>query len=639
MKKGIKTLKKSMLLILAIFILSGCSKTSQNDAADTEGNNDASLGALVEEVSYSEDDYYIKWSEEEVNKINLMGDSIDFQGRGASINGSTITISSTGDYLVEGNLTDGQIIINTEEKGTVRLILKGVNISSKTSAAIYSVKADKTVISLENGTENFISDGENYVYSSDSTDEPNAAIFSKDDLTINGSGKLTLQSNFNNGITSKDNLVITGGTFVINSKDDGLMGRDGVVIKSGDFTIESQGDGIKATNDTEESKGYIVIEGGVFNIAAGADGLQAETSLFIKEGEFSITTGGGSVNSSYGKNSSPWGKWGGGDDTEEESSSAKAIKAKSIIKIAGGSFVIDSSDDAIHSNDSIIIASGNISISSGDDGIHADGTLNIEDGEVIIKQSYEGLESSNMTINGGTIKVTAADDGINIAGGNDNSSLGGRPGQNSFSSTSSNALNINGGYIVVDATGDGLDANGSIYIKDGTVLVNGPVNNGNGALDYDGVFDIKGGILIAAGSTGMAQSPSTSSTQSSIAYSFSQVQSSGTITALLDEKGQEIVAFAPSKQYQSIIISLPGLEEGKNYTISSGGKSKAESEDGLYQIGEYEGGTDVTTITISGAVSGNAGGQGGFPGGGNKGDSQGGGQKPGGNQEPGSGRK
>jgi hypothetical protein len=210
-----------------------------------------------------------------------------------------------------------------------------------------------------------------------------------------------------------------------------------------------------------------------------------------------------------------------------------------------------------------------------------------------------------------------------VAGGNDSSSIHGRPGQNNFASSGNNALHINGGYIVVDAAGDGIDVNGAIDMTGGVVIVNGPTNNGNGALDYDGGFTITGGYLVAAGSSGMAQAPGTSSTQYSVVTTYASAQSAGTLIHIETEDGEDILTFAPTKTYQSVVFSSPELKSGADYVVYSGGSSTGTATDGLYSGGTYTTGTQVAGVTLSSVVTyagssgaGSAGQPGGgFPGG------------------------
>jgi len=490
--------KKLSAAILCIALLTACSENTQTqntkDTANVNENIEDVSDASVHMYEYDEDDYYIDWADQNPNFIKLNGSDITVEGTGANVDGSTVTVNNEGVYVVSGKLDDGQIIINSEDKGKVRLVLNGAEINCSNNASI-NVISGKTVISLEEGTENIVSDGTTYTLEDETTDEPNSAIFSKEDLTFNGTGTLTVKGNYNNGITSKDELKITGGNIIINSADDALMGRDVVAVKDGEIIIQSGGQGIKTTNDTDAEVGSIYIEGGTLSI--------------------------------------------------------------------------ESTDDAINAINGVNIVNGEITITTEDDGIHADSFIDISGGAINIQKSYEGIESALVTISDGDINVVSSDDGINIAGGNDSSSLNGRPGQNNFSSSTAtdNKLTINGGNISVNATGDGLDANGSIYMTGGTVIVNGPTSNGNGSLDYDGEFNITGGTIIALGSSGMAQTTSDSSTQNSIMINFTEMQKSGTTVHVEDSDGNIIMTFEPEKEYQSLVMSSPSLKLDETYSL------------------------------------------------------------------------
>ena len=607
---------KFLAVLLCMTLLIGCAansasqKETESQTAVTEqlGSNSVEVESTIVDLSklvtYDEDDYYSDWKNENPNYVELTGTGASINGSGAEAKEGNISITAAGVYVFSGKLDDGQIIVDVQDKGTVRLVFNGVEINSSDNAPIYVKNAGKAIITLQEGTENSISDGTTYVFSGASTDEPNAAIFSKDSLIINGGGKLTVHGNYKDGITGKDDLKITGGNIQIYSVDDGLTGRDMVVVKEGSISIEAGGDGIKATNDEDTSKGFIALEGGSFDIISGTDGIQAETSLLINDGAYTITTGGGSVNGSVkveDRGKGPLGNTNVTDETEE--ASAKALKASANISINGGTFNIDSADDSIHSNNNVAVTGGDISITSGDDGIHADTSISIAGGEINIAKSYEGIESTVVTVSAGKIHVIASDDGINISGGNDGSAMNGRQGQNNFSASNDNRLNISGGYIVVDAAADGLDANGSIYMSGGTVLVNGPTTNNNGALDYDGNFEITGGFIIAAGSSGMAQAASEQSTQYSVLMTYSQIQQAGTTVYVTDRDGNKVAAFAPQKDYQAVFISSPELKKDSTYTLYSGGTSTGAGTDGLYSEGEIKGGTKIVEFTISDSVT------------------------------------
>ncbi|MCX7922545.1 MAG: carbohydrate-binding domain-containing protein [Clostridia bacterium] len=606
---------KTLSVVLCMLILASCTNSATNtgtgsqtaSSVSSENSSKNAIKITSNMLTYDKDDYYSEWKSQNPNYIKLNGTGASLTGSGATVNGSKVTITAAGVYAISGKLDNGQIIVDVKDKGVVRLILNGVEINCTDNAPIYVKNAGKTIVSLQEGTQNTITDGSKYVLSDSTSDEPSAAIFSKDNLTVNGAGKLIVRASYKDGIASKDDMKITGGSINITSVDDGLVGRDMVLVKEGNISIEAGGDGVKATNDTDTSKGFVALEGGAFNIKTGTDGIQAETSVLITGGKFTITTGGGSANAPV--KVSDMGRRPMDDNTtasttnEAEKESKKAIKATSDITISGGTISIDSFDDAVHSNNSVNITGGDISITSGDDGIHADSSIAIKDGKINITKSYEGIESTNIHMSGGETHVVSSDDGVNVSGGNDGSSVNGRPGQNDFSAAENSNLVISGGYISVDSSGDGLDSNGSIIMTDGTAVVNGPTANNNAALDYNGTFEMSGGFLIAAGSAGMSEAPSEKSTQYSINMYYTNMQQAGTLVNLKDSNGNTVATFAPKKEYQSVVISSPALKKEATYTLNTGGTSTGSATDGLYNGGVYQGGTKVVDFTIANSVT------------------------------------
>lgn len=641
MKEYITGSKVGILLLCAM-LMSACSTNSAatqseaatNTAGTTTSSSITSTGVqlastkLTDLVTFDEDDSNTAWTADQSTDIALAGTSAVIEGEGAESKDGSVTITAAGTYVLSGKLSDGQIIVDNQDDGTVRLVLNGVNITDSDSAGIYIKEAGKVVITLEEGTENSVTDGATYVYEDGATDEPSAAIFSKADLTINGAGKLSVTANANDGITSKDDLKIMGGTLQIQAADDGIVGKDMVAVQDGQLSITAEGDGVKSTNDTETDKGFIAIAAGTFDIKSGNDGIQAETALVIDGGTYTMVTVGGSANGEVKTGGQGQGMGMRGDrsagasgkaaastgtstsatttttTTASESASMKGLKAGGDISVNAGTFTLDSADDAVHSNSNIALAGGDFNIQTGDDGIHADALVAISGGIIDIIKSYEGIEGANIAISGGESHVVASDDGVNVAGGNDEATVGGGPQeQDQFSDSGANVLAISGGTLTVDAAGDGLDANGSIAMSGGTVIVNGPTNGGNGSLDFDGSFELSGGTLIAAGSSGMAQAPSDTSSQRSISMTFSETQQAGTIVHLEDSEGNTIMTFAPSKNYQSVVISSPDLKDGGLYTLYSGGTSAASAVNGLYADGEYTGGTEVVSFEISSSVT------------------------------------
>lgn len=538
------------------------------------------------------------WDTTSVVNVTLRGNSATVKGAGVQVDGNKVQIIAAGTYSFSGSLADGQIVVNTSDKGIVRLILNGVEIRSSTNAPIYIANAKKAMIVLADNTQNIVADAKTYTPTTED-DEPNATIFSKSDLTIYGKGVLTVEGNYNDGIASKDGLIIASGTLIVKAVDDGIRGKDYLVVKNGNITITAQGDGLKSDNADEAGRGYISIGDGAFNITAGGDAIAAQTSVQIVKGKFNLVAGGGSKS------------------RVAADLSAKGIKAVTNVTINGGTFQIDSADDAIHANDSIIINDGTFVIATGDDAIHADTTVTLNAGIINITQSYEGIESASITINGGEIRIVSSDDGLNAAGGRDGSGMMPGPGiapgpggflgrgfgRDMFAAASKYTLYIHGGYIVVDAMGDCMDINGSIEMTGGTVIGHGPIVQMNSAVDYDVAFKMTGGLLIAVGSSGMAQAPDASSTQNALLLNFTAVQRAGTLIHIQTSDGKDILTFAPTKQYQSIAFSSPELVKDVTYDVYLGGTSTGILKDGVYQGGTYQPGTKNTTFTVTSVVT------------------------------------
>jgi hypothetical protein len=511
--------------------------------------------------------------------IALNGTAIETRGPGVTAEGARARISAPGVYRIKGALDDGQIRVETQEPGTVRLILDGVDLRNARGAAIDIVKAEKAILTLADGSRNTVRDGANYVFETPGTDEPNAAIFSDGDLTIDGRGALSVTGAFNDGIASKDGLVIASGDIAISAADDGIRGKDYVIVHGGALRINAGGDGIKSDDAEDPAKGYITIDSGTFEIEAGGDGIAAQTEALLRNGAFTIKTGGGSARGKSDK-------------------SMKGVKAGVNLTIAAGTYTIDSADDALHANSQVALSGGAFVLSSGDDGIHGDAKVRIDGGTIDIARSYEGIESTEITVNGGSIRLSSADDGVNVAGGN--GGPGGRPGRGDPNYNGPNFLYVNGGTIVVNSEGDGIDANGAVVMTGGTIVVNGPTARFNAGLDFDAFFSIANGTVVAAGSSGMAQTPGAPSTQSSVLIFFASTQPAGTLVHIRDSAGAGLVTFAPAKDFQTLAFSSPALQQGAAYEVVTGGAAEGAAVDGLYADARHSGGDVIDRFTVSG---------------------------------------
>ncbi|SHN75699.1 carbohydrate-binding domain-containing protein [Desulfitobacterium chlororespirans] len=612
----------SLFLVLTLG-LTGCSKAgSQQEMGDASVVISSPVTSSAEfDLSFSARDLDVGFDEGTATQITLSDSGIEVTGSGAEAEGDTVIIAQEGTYVLSGSLLDGQIIVDAPDTDKIQLVLRGVSIHNEDHAALYIKEADKVFITLATDSQNTLSDGTEYVQK----DEVNVdgVIYSKADLTINGGGSLSVIGNYKHGIVSKDDLVITGSKLSVTAQGQGLHGKDCVKIKDGIFALKTQGDAVQSDNTEDETRGFVYIAGGTFAIETQGDAFQAETLLQTDGGTFKILTGGGSENAStdsQGNEREGWGMWGGPPGnpenitgaspetasetaTVEDTPGAKGFKAGREMILNEGSFDIDSSDDALHSNGKLVITGGTYAISSGDDGLHADADLTITGGILLVAKSYEGIEGNTITITGGIIEVTARDDGLNVAGGNDGLALG-RPGQNNFTQVSTDHyLRISGGEIKVDAAGDGLDSNGSLFVEGGTITVSGPVNNGNAALDYDGTATISGGVLMATGSSGMAQGFSEESGQYSLLYNLPASVAAGSEVTLTDVNDKVILKWTANKEFTSVQLSSPDLVQGGTYTLAAGPL--------------------VETVTLSSVSTSNGGGGMGGGKGGNFGDTKG----------------
>ncbi len=584
-------MKKTIISLLSVIslLLCACGQGTVETSVNTEMPELSAADTSGMDFSFSDRDYSTDYNEETAKAL-----------------GESYEITAEGTYVLSGDITDTTVKITVGDKEKVWLVLDNANIRNSQGPAIFVVSGDKVFITAKEGTANFVSDGENYSLVDGETDI-DGAIFSRADLTINGSGSLEINGNSKHAVVSKDDLAIVSASLTLNSKNVALNGKDCVKITDSQINITAGSDAIRSDNTEDASRGYVYIQGGKAQLTAGNDGIQAETVVKLENAELSVASGGGSGN-----------KLVSGDE------SFKGIKAGSDILVSGGEIKVDSRDDSLHSNNTISIESGVFELSSGDDGIHADTDLSVSGGSIKITKSYEGLEASRILISGGEIDITASDDGLNAAGGNDQSGFGGRPGMGGFSNGIGEII-ISGGFILVNASGDGIDSNSTFAMTGGTVLVSGPTNSGNGAFDYDKAATVTGGVLVALGSSGMAQGFSSAENQGAILSGFAS-QSAGTSFAVCDAEGKVIVSFTPEKAYQSAVVTAPELQSGNKYTFVAGGTVADADSNGFARNTTLNGGTALCEIELTSNLYSQGGGFGG-PGGGGPG-GFGGGQRP-----------
>ena len=492
-----------------------------------------------------------------------------------------VTVTGQATYEFSGNLT-GMVVVDAGKNDIVHLILNGVQIHSQTSAAIYVRKAARVIVTLAEGTENVLSNGGSF----QSVDESaiDGAVFSKKDLAFIGSGSLKINSPAGHGIVCKDNLLIDEGSYTITSAGHGLDANDSIRIGNAALTIDAGKDGIHAENANDETLSFVYLSGGDVNVEAEGDGISAGAWLQIEGGSYQLLCGGGSENGTKA-NSGNYGDFMGGpggpggpggrssSDTQSDSTSMKGIKAGGSLLINGGAITVDSADDAIHANGSVVVNGGTFTIKTGDDAVHADEVLTVTNCDMTVSESYEGLEAQKIYVTGGDLHLVTTDDGINAAGGNDDSGSGGRDqmfGPGGHGGKSDGVVEISGGSLYLNASGDGIDANGTLSITGGYTQVCGPTRGDTAVLDYDVSGTITGGTFIGTGSVMMAQTLTSASGQGVVsAYSQSGF-AAGTQLALTDANGKQILSYTPELSFQLIILSTPDMVSGATYVLSAG---------------------------------------------------------------------
>ena len=625
---------------LSMTAVAGCtgtkSSTGNIDSLETETDTEeievqSITGTFSSTDMFTERDLAGTYEESGAVYVTLSDDGITGETAGVAINGQTMTITAEGTYIFSGTLSEGQIVVDADN-AKVQIVFDNVDITCASSAAVYVKSAEKVFVTLAEGSQNTLRNTDEYVAIDDNNID--AVIFAKSDLTLNGTGSLTIVSAEGHGIVSKDDLKIIGGTYDITAAGHALSGKDSVRIADGTFILTAEKDGIHAENADDEEKGYIYIADGDFTITSDGDGMDASSIVQIEDGTFDITAGGGAANSQKTHESDmpgggmsqnierpdgesmpqmgekpdeesmsqmgekpdeesmpQMGEKPDGENmpqdttTDESGTSTKGIKAGGGMYLNGGTYQIDSADDSIHSNANITIADGTYTLATGDDGVHADDALIVNGGTITVTESYEGLEGLTVTINDGTIDITARDDGINTAGGTDQSGFGTfgdhfkgmDSADDETEETTDNEMwmELNGGYIHILAGGDGVDSNGDLTINGGEIYIDGPSDNGNSAIDYGDRSSayVNGGMLVAIGSSGMAEGMSDSSKQEVLMVKLGEQMEAGDVE-LTDNEGNVIVNYTALKSYDCVIISTAEVESGATYTLTISGTTK-----------------------------------------------------------------
>ena len=614
-------MKKWIAFFCALcLLLPGCGK-KDTEAADGTTEPTEAEPAIVdfaqsEQDMFTDRDLRTYFDAGKAFKIQLSGDTAASDSGDVQINGSTVTITKEGTYVITGTLNDGMLIVAAEETAKLQLVFQNVRITNSTGAALYIKEADKVFLTLVSHYSNTLANGGTFTPIDDSNID--GALFSRQDLTINGGGSLTVTSPSGHGIVCKDDLVIAGGELTINAASHGLDANDSIRLKDTVLNITAGKDGLHTENDEDAAKGFLYLGSGTLNITAEGDGLSAGSFVQLEGGTVNILAGGGSengtkANSGHYGDFMPGGGFGGypgypgggypgggggrpqrpgygGTDnsgssgstsTGTESTSMKGIKAGTSLLISDGSFDIDSADDAIHANENATINGGRFTLKTGDDGVHAEEALTITKCDMTITESYEGLEALHVQVDGGNITLTASDDGINAAGGADGSGGGGRDGQfggrpgGPFGGggNSSGSIVINGGNVNITASGDSLDANGTLTINGGETITTGPIQGDTSVLDFDVSGIVTGGTFIGTGAMGMGHG-FTQCDQGLVSLRTSGY-TAGTLITVKDSDGNVIISHTPEMDFQLIIITCPKMIKGQTYTLTIGNASQS----------------------------------------------------------------
>jgi hypothetical protein len=518
--------------------------------------------AMAQDASQASD-LAESWDDQTAVKITFDGDTVDISGDGATLSNGVLILDKAGTYVLTGTWLNGQVRIDAGKEDTMRLILNGVSIHCQDNAPLYAPQAGKVIITLVKGTENTLSDGNTYTYT-DGEAELDAALYVQDNLTINGRGSLFVTAGFKHGILSKDDLLIENGIISVTAADVGIRGRDSLEVSGGEITVDAKGDALQSNNGDDPEKGRITLTGGTFNLTSMKDGIQAETSLTISGGDYTLHTGGITTAQDSIKP----------EDWQINESSAdapgKGLKAGTNTSITGGTFILYCLDDAVNANGKITIQNGTFDIATRDDGLRANKAVEISGGELNFLTCKEGIDTADVLISGGTVKVNALNDGFKSAAGGDEESSSGENAQSS-------SVRLTGGDVIIKAVGDGIDSSGSVILEGGTLCIS--CSDGeSSAVDCTDTFLVTGGTLAASGCTGMVKAPGSDSKQPSLMIAFSAPIKAGSKIDLTDDSGKAVLSCMPEQDFQDLLLSAPGLVLGKSCTLRVNGETVLTAE-------------------------------------------------------------
>lgn len=333
---------------------------------DTQATDDAKASSTDINELFTDRDFDTDYDESSCIKITFSDTDVQSDAASVTADGTTATITDEGSYLLSGSCEDGMVVVDTDAK--VQLILDGLDLCKDTSAALYVRSADKVFVTLADGSNNSLSSTGEYAAIDDNNID--GTIFSKDDITLNGSGSLSISSESGHGIVGKDDLKVTGGTYNISTAKHGISSNNSIRISDGSFTTTT-------VKDSLHTAGYLTVLGGDFSLTSDDDALHADGTLNIAGGTIAI-----------GK-------------------SLEGIEGD-IVNISDGDITLSSDDDGINAGSSLNISGGSIQLAIGGDGLDSNGSLNISGGEIYINGpagSGDGMldYTGPAVISGGTL--------------------------------------------------------------------------------------------------------------------------------------------------------------------------------------------------------------------------------------------
>lgn len=591
MNKKILTSATSVTLLAAL-ALTGCSTTSNalasgTTAADSSAGTTATTSSATatdtaaSSSSFSTNvksgeklDVDTHYSEQDLSWDTSSETAIDFSNPtatdGVTVEDGTLTITKAGTYKLSGEY-QGQIKVETANSDAVRLVLDNANITNSSGAALNVVNADEVILYSASGTTNTISDGADYTATGE--DDPDAVVYSKADLTIAGEGTLKVNGNHEDGIHTSDGLVIASGTLEVNAANTGIKGKDYVDILDGTINVTAQQDGVKSTNDTDEGQGWTRLSNGTLTVNAGDDGF----------------------------------------------------KASRVVEISGGSLTVEQSDEGIEAQ-YINVSGGNVNVTSADDGMNA--SLKTSDSEST-DSSANTFDTANQQQNnqrqgslpGGQQSETSnqqqqgtgqppqgqppAMSGTSQDGTSQNGTTGtgqqgmGQPPQGGVPGGGGGtfevvdaAINVSGGHVTVNAEGDGIDSNGVTTLSGGTLIVNGPSQGGNAALDTNGDLLLNGATVLSGSTADMFEAPSTNSTSGYLKLTNSSGFEQGSTVQVADSSGKVVANYKVTKSnVQLVLVSSSSIVKGQSYTVytttSAVDSNAASLASGATELGSF----------------------------------------------------